>query len=119
MRDRPTIARFGDNLRRVRQATGARQADVAAASGVAIETISRIERGKSVIVSIDLAEKLANAIKVPLSDLLGEAPKPQDPPARPALERIKTLLAPLDDEALESVYLGLRHLLSARPPRRR
>jgi transcriptional regulator with XRE-family HTH domain len=117
---RPASTRFGQNLRIARQASGLTQAQVAEASGIAVETVSRLERGHQVVVSLDLAEKLAKAVKIPLADLLGamtfETPLDTE---RPMMGRIVSLLAPLDDEALADVYHGLRRLLGVRSRPRR
>ena len=63
-------------LRHIRTMRGMNQVDLAKASGVAQNTISEIELGKRKARPATL-KKLADALEVEISDLLGEAARPK------------------------------------------
>jgi transcriptional regulator with XRE-family HTH domain len=63
-------------VRRIRTMRGMNQVDLANASGVAQNTISEIELGKRKARPATL-KKLADALEVEISDLLGEAARPK------------------------------------------
>lgn len=61
---------FGANIQALREKRGIRQAELAAAIGVAPNSISYYEKGRSVP-SLDLAVQIANYFQVSLDSLLG------------------------------------------------
>jgi len=63
------LEKFGHNVRDARQARGWTQEDLAAASGLAVVQISRVERGKREVRLTTLL-RLVNALDVPAADLL-------------------------------------------------
>lgn len=70
----------GAQLRRVRQERGATLADVAAATGISISTMSRLENGQR-RPTLELLLAIARAHRVPLDDLVG-LPDDLDPRIR-------------------------------------
>ena len=60
---------FGPRLRFLRERAGLTQLQLAEAADVADGTISRVERGRIASPSLDFAEKLARALKVPVTEL--------------------------------------------------
>jgi transcriptional regulator with XRE-family HTH domain len=68
----PTAAEiFGKNLRAARLSAGMTQAQVAYASGLSLNRMALIERGKS-NARLSSARALARAVGVPLSGLVGD-----------------------------------------------
>lgn len=65
----PARLRFAHRLREAREQVGLTQAEVSKRTGVPRPTISDIENGKH-NVTVDMMDKLANAIGRSLSDLL-------------------------------------------------
>ena len=55
---------YGLRFRRVREARGLSQDDLAAKSGVYQSTISRLERGETTGIEFDVLDKLAQALDV-------------------------------------------------------
>lgn len=68
--DQPTI---GDTLARLRRARPMTQEGLAEAAGVSVETIRKLEQGKSPAARMSTLNKLARALGVPTSRLLGNA----------------------------------------------
>ena len=64
--------RFGESLREQRRRLGLTQAELAARTGLARSSISEIERGREHI-SLERAERLAQAVHSTLADLLGKS----------------------------------------------
>lgn len=64
--------RFGQALRERRKALGLTQTDLATTTGLSRSYISEVECGRETI-SLERAEKLAQAVNVPLSDLLRDS----------------------------------------------
>jgi transcriptional regulator with XRE-family HTH domain len=71
---------LGENLARIRKARNLSQEELAAAAGVAVDTVARIERGERQTTRTATLNKLAAALDVQPSTLLGILP----PPHRPA-----------------------------------
>jgi transcriptional regulator with XRE-family HTH domain len=65
------VVTFGDRMRRERESRGWTQKQFAEKAGVPQETISRLETGKHRGPHIDVAVKLAKALKVSLDYLAG------------------------------------------------
>ncbi|WP_017905214.1 helix-turn-helix transcriptional regulator [Pseudomonas asplenii] len=65
----PARLRFAQKLKQARRAAGLTQADVMSRSGVQRTTLSDIEQGKH-NVTIDMMDRLANAVGYPLAELL-------------------------------------------------
>lgn len=63
------LNRFAANLKRLRQARGLSQADLATVAGVADSYVSMLERGQR-IPPLDTVAVLAHALNVPVRDLL-------------------------------------------------
>jgi len=68
----PLRLRLGKTIRRLREARGVSQEAFAQKAKVHRTTMSEIERGLSNI-SVDIAERIAIALELPLSDLFHEA----------------------------------------------
>lgn len=108
---------LGAAIAEARRATGLSQADVADQTGVAVETISRIERGK-IIPGIDSLKRIAVALGVSIDELVGLKP-PKAPKLRPAERRLLDAVADLDDDDVDRACEALTTLLSISLPRRR
>ena len=71
-----------NNLRRIREHRELTQAELGARAGIAAASVSHFETGQRVP-SLDSLVKLADALQVPVDDLLGrsspEATRPVDP----------------------------------------
>ncbi|WP_045234963.1 helix-turn-helix domain-containing protein [Deinococcus pimensis] len=67
---------FATNLRRAREARGLSQAQLATLAGLHINTVGRTERGV-LNVTIDVMERLATVLEVPLAELLRNPPHPE------------------------------------------
>jgi len=65
----PARLRFARKFKQARQAAGLTQADVMNKAGVQRTTLSDIEQGKH-NVTIDVMDRLANAVGCPLADLV-------------------------------------------------
>ncbi|KPA89294.1 MULTISPECIES: helix-turn-helix domain-containing protein [Pseudomonas] len=65
----PARLRFAQKFKQARRAAGLTQADVMNRSGVQRSTLSDIEQGKH-NVTIDMMDRLANAVGYPLAELL-------------------------------------------------
>ena len=113
MARQPLSKTVGARVKALRTAAGLTQAHVAEASGLAVETISRIESGQNM--SLEVAASVADAIGVPVTALFTDV----EPPARtltPAENRILALVRGMDEESQEAVYMALRHMVSVRNP---
>ena len=76
----PVLAAVGPRLRALRQQRGATLAQLAAATGISLSTLSRLESGKR-RPTLELLLPLARAHGVPLDELVG-APETGDPRVR-------------------------------------
>lgn len=87
------------------------QAQLAEASGLTVESVSRIERGR-LQPSTDTVGRLAVSIGVATGDLF-EASKviPKAPTMRPVERRLLREVKDLPDELVEDVIKGLRLLV--------
>ena len=99
------------NVRRLRQAAGLTQAQLASAADVADATVSRIERGR-LVPSVELAARLAKALDLGVDDLLGPVlPEPKKAPLRPAVARLVALVRDLDDGQVDDITRGLKMIM--------
>lgn len=83
----PVAWGLGENLARIRKARNLSQEELAAAAGVAVDTVARIERGERQTTRTATLNKLAMALGVEPSTLLGILP----PPAEPAASNLSDL----------------------------
>ncbi|WP_291415772.1 helix-turn-helix transcriptional regulator [Actinophytocola sp.] len=77
------LAAFGERLRQARQQRHQTQAVVAGLSDITTDYLYQIERGKK-LPTLPVVVQLARVLRVPVADLLGEAP-----PAAPTLPPIE------------------------------
>ena len=104
---------IAQNVRRLRQAAGLTQAQLAAAADVADATISRIERGR-LTPSTELAGRISKALDTGVDDLLGAPPKePKKSQLRPAVARLVALVRDLDDGQVDDVAKGVKLIMAA------
>jgi transcriptional regulator with XRE-family HTH domain len=75
----PVAWGLGENLARIRKARNLSQEELAAAAGVAVDTVARIERGERQTTRTATLNKLADALGVAPSTLLGILPPPHEP----------------------------------------
>lgn len=64
-------------LRELRERADMTQDQLAAASGVSQSAVSQIERGTRPNVTLEVVEKLANALGVPAAELIVHTPPPR------------------------------------------
>lgn len=114
---RPLLKTLGANVRASRTEQGLTQEQLADRTGMAAESVSRLEGGR-LNISVAKLGGLAEALGIPVADLLkGSAASPTT--LRPGERKVLALLDGLDDGALKAVHAGLRHLLSVSMPKRR
>lgn len=75
----PVVWGLGENLGRIRKARNLSQEELAGAAGVAVDTVARIERGERQTTRTATLHKLARALGVEPSVLLGVLPPPHEP----------------------------------------
>jgi transcriptional regulator with XRE-family HTH domain len=75
----PVAWGLGENLARIRKARNLSQEELAAAAGVAVDTVARIERGERQTTRTATLTKLSTALGVDPSTLLGILPPPNEP----------------------------------------
>lgn len=75
----PVAWGLGENLARIRKARNLSQEELAAAAGVAVDTVARIERGERQTTRTSTLNKLSDALGVQPSTLLGILPPAHEP----------------------------------------
>jgi transcriptional regulator with XRE-family HTH domain len=75
----PVAWGLGENVARIRKARNLSQEELAASAGVAVDTVARIERGERQTTRTTTLNKLARALAVEPSTLLGILPPPHEP----------------------------------------
>lgn len=116
-RRRSVVASFGSRLRQLRSAAGLRQAELAERADLASETISRMETGKWPNTTIEVAERLADALGVSITDLFVGS-KPPDVKQRPDEKRVMALLQGLSDDDIADIRRAVEILVGVRSRRR-
>ncbi|MGH8571291.1 MAG: helix-turn-helix transcriptional regulator, partial [Gammaproteobacteria bacterium] len=101
-----------ENLARIRAARGLTQEELAQASGVSVDTISRLERGTHITARRSTLAALSLALGADPGRLLGIAPPEQDTAGAEQLRRAVHALD-LPDLAETTEVLGLRELHDA------
>ncbi len=101
---------LGENLARLRTGRGITQEDLAAVSGVSVDTISRLERGARQAVRSATLTALAGALGVSTGALLGLRPLEQDTKGADQLRRaVRALDLPAFAEPAEVLPLDELH----------
>lgn len=88
----PALVALGRRIAEMRKRKGLAQAHLAESVGVAIESISRIERAAAVP-SLPLLIRIASALEVPLGDLLAAGPIRSVPRTDPETAKLIALVA--------------------------
>ena len=107
-----------DRIRVIRHERGMTQEQLCERAGLSLDAISRIEGG-SRVPTLDTAKRIADALRVPLEDLIRSEPLPKAPTPEP-LRRLVALLEPEPksvQEAVEEVARVVLKLTKA-PPRK-
>ena len=109
-------ARIGRRLRAVRESRGLTQEDVAAAIERSVETVSNIERGRT-LATLDTLDRLTRQLGIPLAEFLDEPPVGAPvSPGRAALDmRIRELLRGFTDLEAEVALRQMEALPLLRP----
>ncbi|HEX3791507.1 MAG TPA: helix-turn-helix transcriptional regulator [Pseudonocardiaceae bacterium] len=118
--DMPVAWGLGENLGRIRKARNLSQEELAESAGVAVDTVARIERGERQTTRTSTLNKLARALGVEPSALLGVLPPPHEPAAIDVVDLRRALTTSTElpgmadfAESAETVGLNeLRHTLS-------
>lgn len=105
--DREFTRQLGDNLKRLRQARGITQADLAEAVGYSRTSITNIEKGLQQPDLFRLVD-LGHALRVPLDDLV---PKVSLPSAPPPLVRVKLATRHPENYVLMNTADGTRWVI--------
>lgn len=92
----PVAWGLGENVARIRKARNLSQEELAAAAGVAVDTVARIERGERQTTRTSTLNKLARALSVEPSTLLGILPPPHEPAAGDVGDLRRALTASAD-----------------------
>lgn len=100
------------NLRRLRQARGLTQAQLAEASDVADATLSRIERGRFAP-SQDLLTRLAAALETSEASLLARDRPDPKPKLRQCEAKLVAVVKNWDDSAVDDLVRALKLIVSA------
>jgi transcriptional regulator with XRE-family HTH domain len=116
-RGRSVVSSFGARLRQLRNAAGLRQAELAERADLASETISRMETGKWPNTTIEVAERLADALGVNITDLF-EGSAPPETKQRPDEKRVMALLRSLPDDEVADIRKVIEILVGVRSRRR-
>ena len=108
---RPPEPHVGLRVRRFRVAAGLTQAQLAERVEAAVETISRIERGK-LAPSVDLLGRIAKAVGTTIDELLASKPGKKASGVRASVQRVVALLDPLTDAEVDDVRRSIKALLT-------
>lgn len=103
---------IGLNVRRLRKAAGLTQAELSEAAEIADATLSRIERGR-LIPSVELADRLATALRVSVDELMSRPKRATKPRQRPCEARLLATVRDLDDAQVDDITRGVRLIMAA------
>lgn len=106
----------GERLMTFRKNAGLSQTDLSKISGVSQTAISYIETGRN-DPSISTAALLANALRIPVQELIGSSAKGKKPAVADdsgLAETVRQMVLDLPDDDLLKVYGFVSGLLSAR-----
>jgi transcriptional regulator with XRE-family HTH domain len=104
------VLQLGENLARIRTAQGLTQEDLAHASGVSVDTISRLERGTHATARRSTLAALSRALGIDPARLLGLRPPEQDTTGAEQLRRaVRALDLPDFVEPVEVLPLSELH----------
>jgi transcriptional regulator with XRE-family HTH domain len=92
----PVAWGLGENVGRIRKARNLSQEELAAAAGVAVDTVARIERGERQTTRTSTLNKLARGLGVEPSTLLGILPPPHERAGRDVADLRRALTASTD-----------------------
>ena len=92
----PVAWGLGENVARIRKARNLSQEELAASAGVAVDTVARIERGERQTTRTSTLDKLARALGVEPSTLLGILPPPHESAAGDVTDLRRALTATTD-----------------------
>jgi transcriptional regulator with XRE-family HTH domain len=106
----PVAWGLGENVARIRKARNLSQEELAAAAGVAVDTVARIERGERQTTRTSTLNKLANALAVEPSTLLGILPPPHEPASNDVVDLRRALTASTDIPGLTD-FSDLREII--------
>jgi len=116
-RRRSVVSQFGTRLRDLRKDAGLTQPQLAEKAALATETISRLETGKWSNTTIEVAERLAEALGLPISSLF-EAPPPSRTAMAPEKKRLLAIIGDLSDDDVADVLRALQLLIGVRTRRK-
>lgn len=72
------MATFGEKVRHVRWKRRMRAVELGKLANISASYLSNIENGRAINVSRSIQLKISDALQVPLSHLIDDAPEPQD-----------------------------------------
>jgi len=75
-------------------------------------TLSRIERNR-LAPSVNLAKRIATALRLPLDDLLAPTKRPPKPTLRRSEARLLATVRDFDDAVADDINRGLRLIMAA------
>lgn len=99
------LTRRGSRIRKLRKARRLTQEELCARSGVSVDTLSAMERGREEAGNprLDTLTGLAIGLNMSVGQLMTELDDPDDTPRRRLEREIQDLCRQLDDKALELV----------------
>src|ERR1700742_4465350 len=92
----PVAWGLGENVARIRKARNLSQEELAAAAGVAVDTVARLERGERQTTRTSTLNKLARALGVEPTTLLGILPPPHEPARSDMVDLRKALTSSVE-----------------------
>jgi putative transcriptional regulator len=116
---RSVVARFGSRLKSLRREAGLTQGELAERAELAVETISRMENGHWSNTTIEVAERLAQALGVSMVALFEPIASTPKSGLRSGEKRVLALISGLADDQLADVHRALQLLLDVRVRRGR
>ena len=100
---------IGDNIKKYRVAAGLTQQQLAEKGGLSINFVSRVEGSDNQNISLKNLTKLANALEVPLTDLV----KSDDVRNNPQIEKLYLLLYSLENEQANTISESFINIINS------
>jgi transcriptional regulator with XRE-family HTH domain len=104
-----TPEEIGKTLKRLREASGLNQTELAERSSVIQPNISKIENGAYGVLGVEIAHALASALGVTTSELIGEKQPENDPHIR----EMNVIMEPLPEYDKRTVIGAAKGIIDA------
>lgn len=117
-RRRSVVSQFGKRVRALRKAAGLTQPELAERADLAVETVSRLETGSWPNTTVEVAERLAEALGAPITALFQSDPQPAGTALTPEKKRALAIIGDLPEDDVADVLRALQLLIGVRSRRR-